>query len=153
MIVTGTSDLSPPPPAPPGNFRFAMGPTNNSTYNIMPSEELRQRSSNGGFDSSSVRREPLRASESFDPFDPRSNDDGSEGQFVNKTDTIVLWSWSIYLDVNQNKMRTKFVLTRLALTLAVKRREQDILGKWLKLGLARDNWSSGSKSLFAIPFF
>ena len=35
----------------------------------MPSEELRQRSD-------PTRREPLRTVESFDPFDPRSNDEG-----------------------------------------------------------------------------
>jgi hypothetical protein len=68
-----------------------MGPTNNSSYSFMPNDDVRQRSSSNGFDpASSVRRDPLRPVESFDPFDPRSNDDGSEGQFVNRNDTIVL---------------------------------------------------------------
>ena len=70
----------------------------NSTYNFMPSEEPRQRNVNGsstpwlpGFDPTSIRRDPIRPVESFDPFDPRSNDDGSEGQFVNKNDNVQLW--------------------------------------------------------------
>jgi hypothetical protein len=68
-----------------------MGPTNNSSYSFMPNDDVRQRSSSNGFDpAASVRRDPLRPVESFDPFDPRSNDDGSEGQFVNRNDTIVL---------------------------------------------------------------
>jgi hypothetical protein len=56
-----------------------MGPTNNSTYTLMSADEMRQRSvSNGGSDP--FRRDPVRQA---DPFDPRSIDDGSEGQFVN----------------------------------------------------------------------
>ena len=66
-------------------FRFAMGPTNNSTYTLMNGDDVRQRSASIGFDS--IRRDPVRQA---DPFDPRSIDDGSEGQFVNRTDSVVL---------------------------------------------------------------
>ena len=59
-----------------------MGPTNNSTYTLMNGDDVRQRSASNGFDS--IRRDPVRQA---DPFDPN---DGSEGQFVNRTDNVVL---------------------------------------------------------------